>query len=76
MGQLTYANLTVPPFARCSNCAYYDLADPRLTEVQRFILDGGVWGEQAAALVVHTERLATLDGLRRELAAAGGGSRL
>jgi hypothetical protein len=44
--------------------------------VQRFILDGGVWGEQAAALAAHTERLAALDGLRRELAAAGGGSRL
>ena len=47
-----------------NNCAYYDLADKRLTEDQRFILDGGVWGSDGLAM--HHGRLARLEQLRAE----------
>ena len=47
-----------------NNCAYYDLTDKRLTEDQRFILDGGVWGSDG--LAVQHGRLARLEQLRAE----------
>ena len=47
-----------------NNCAFYDLTDDRLTKAQRFILDGGVWGN--GGLTIHHARLATLEQLRAE----------
>lgn len=55
---------TVRSHAPGNNCAFYDLSDERLTDAQRFILDGGVWGEDG--LAQHRERLATLEQLRAE----------
>jgi hypothetical protein len=55
---------TVRPHSPGANCAYYDLADERLTEAQRFILDGGIWGSDGLAM--HHERLATLAQLQTE----------
>ena len=47
-----------------NNCAYYDLADPRLSAQQRAILDGGVWGE--TGLQTHMLRLQALEKLRQD----------
>ena len=47
-----------------NNCAFYDLSDSRLSTAQRFILDGGVWGDDG--LTIQRARLATLETLRAE----------
>ena len=46
------------------NCAFYDLTDSRLSKAQRFILDGGVWGNDG--LTIQHARLAKLEQLRSE----------